>query len=276
MLKFFRRIRRKLLDKGNLKRYLIYALGEILLVVVGILIALQVNNWNEARKSNAKANQLSAVLYAELLEVKDYHEKFFAPALDDEIKNTEFFLKNWETLSLDTLKKFRQEQLKFSLLKNSSAITGIMGFQYFYDPEFPFYKTAVNDGTISIVKNKEFINRLSLIYIQGSERMDFFEQDIGGISQTADKHILQNYDFIFADPGEANGAPWSERAINSFFKAVETDNKLRYLVDQRLSTMKTKKYVLTAQIMKNIDKAIESYNEPTPIESGENQNRRAD
>lgn len=259
MLKFFRRIRRKLLDNGDLKKYLIYAFGEILLVVVGILIALQVNNWNEARKSNANANQLCAVLYAELLEVKDYHEKFFASALDDEIKNTEFFLKNWETLSLDRLKKFRQEQLKSSLLKNSSALTGITGFQYFYDPESPFYKTAVNDGTISIIKNKEFINRLSLIYIQGRERMDFFEQSINGISQTVDKQILQNYDAVFADPGEAGGAPWSERAINSFFKAIVEDNKLRYLVDQRLSTMKTKKYVLTAQIMENIDKAIESY-----------------
>lgn len=54
MLKFFRRIRMKLLQKGNLKRYLVYALGEILLVMIGILLALQVNNWNEERKSGLK------------------------------------------------------------------------------------------------------------------------------------------------------------------------------------------------------------------------------
>ena len=53
MIKFFRRIRRKLIDEGNLKRYLIYGIGEILLVMIGILLALQVNNWNEKRKSNA-------------------------------------------------------------------------------------------------------------------------------------------------------------------------------------------------------------------------------
>lgn len=50
MIKFFRTIRRRLLDSGSLRKYLIYALGEILLVVMGILIALQINNWNEARK----------------------------------------------------------------------------------------------------------------------------------------------------------------------------------------------------------------------------------
>ena len=46
MLKFFRRIRQKLINQGDLKRYLIYAIGEVILVMIGILLALQVNNWN--------------------------------------------------------------------------------------------------------------------------------------------------------------------------------------------------------------------------------------
>ena len=54
MLKLLKQIRRKLLDEGNLKRYLIYASGEILLVMIGILLALQVNNWNEGRKDGLK------------------------------------------------------------------------------------------------------------------------------------------------------------------------------------------------------------------------------
>lgn len=49
MLKFFRRIRREFLNEGYLIKYLAYAMGEILLVVIGILIALQINNWNERR-----------------------------------------------------------------------------------------------------------------------------------------------------------------------------------------------------------------------------------
>ena len=52
MLTFFRRIRKDLFTEGAIPRYFFYAIGEIALVVVGILIALQINTWNEQRKSN--------------------------------------------------------------------------------------------------------------------------------------------------------------------------------------------------------------------------------
>ena len=50
MIKFFRKIRQKLLTENKFSKYLIYAIGEIILVVIGILIALQINNWNEHQK----------------------------------------------------------------------------------------------------------------------------------------------------------------------------------------------------------------------------------
>jgi hypothetical protein len=50
MIKFFRKIRQRLLTEGKTSKYLKYAIGEIVLVVIGILIALQINNWNEYRK----------------------------------------------------------------------------------------------------------------------------------------------------------------------------------------------------------------------------------
>lgn len=51
MIKFFRRIRQQLLSENKFSKYLLYAIGEIVLVVFGILIALGINNWNENRKS---------------------------------------------------------------------------------------------------------------------------------------------------------------------------------------------------------------------------------
>ena len=59
MIKFFRKIRLNLLSEGKTGKYFKYAIGEIILVVIGILIALQINNWNEHRKS---ANQESLYL----------------------------------------------------------------------------------------------------------------------------------------------------------------------------------------------------------------------
>ena len=58
MIKFFRRIRQDLLSEGKSRTYLVYAIGEIALVMIGILLALQVNNWNENRKSNAYISSL--------------------------------------------------------------------------------------------------------------------------------------------------------------------------------------------------------------------------
>lgn len=51
MLRFFRRLRRGLLSENRYSKYLLYALGEIFLVVIGILIALQINSWNEEYKN---------------------------------------------------------------------------------------------------------------------------------------------------------------------------------------------------------------------------------
>ena len=50
MLRLLRRIRQSLLGSGQTSRYILYAIGEIALVVIGILIALQINNWNESKK----------------------------------------------------------------------------------------------------------------------------------------------------------------------------------------------------------------------------------
>ena len=54
MIKFFRNIRQNLLSEGRTGKYLKYAIGEIILVVIGILLALQINNWNENRKLKEK------------------------------------------------------------------------------------------------------------------------------------------------------------------------------------------------------------------------------
>ena len=54
MIKFFRRIRQRLVTENKVSKYILYAIGEIILVVIGILIALQINNQNDLRKTRDK------------------------------------------------------------------------------------------------------------------------------------------------------------------------------------------------------------------------------
>jgi len=77
MIKFFRKIRQKLLSENKFSKYLLYAIGEIILVVIGILIALQVNNQNEI-KNEKKA-------------LKNYLEKI-AINVNSDIKVTELMI----------------------------------------------------------------------------------------------------------------------------------------------------------------------------------------
>lgn len=65
MLRFFRTIRKKIIEQDNVRKYLWYALGEILLVMIGILLALQVNNWNNNRIIKKNEKQLSQRLLEE-------------------------------------------------------------------------------------------------------------------------------------------------------------------------------------------------------------------
>ncbi len=66
MLTFLRKIRRSLLAAGRFRSYLLYAIGEIALVVIGILIALQINNWNEWRKERIRESKALIELKANL------------------------------------------------------------------------------------------------------------------------------------------------------------------------------------------------------------------
>ncbi|MFH4969391.1 DUF6090 family protein [Gaetbulibacter sp. M240] len=85
MIKFFRHFRQNLLSEGNTVKYLKYAIGEIILVVIGILIALQINNWNEDRKIEDIKQNYYQQLIADMEADKEYAENIII-VLDSSIK----------------------------------------------------------------------------------------------------------------------------------------------------------------------------------------------
>ena len=66
MHRFLRQIRRQLLSQNRISKYLIYALGEILLVVIGILIAFQINTWTEERKQQNTVKSIYSIIKSDL------------------------------------------------------------------------------------------------------------------------------------------------------------------------------------------------------------------
>ena len=114
-MKFFHAIRQRLLTDNKFSKYLLYAVGEILLVVIGILIALQIDNWNEERKNKAILNvyynqilqdfkadslfiaQLSLHLNSNLVHYQAYKKKIEQPgfSLDSNLISTGNL--NWYT-----------------------------------------------------------------------------------------------------------------------------------------------------------------------------------
>ena len=75
MIKFFRNIRKDLMEKNKTGKYLKYAIGEIVLVVIGILIALSINNWNEAQKDKMKATNILEAIRSDMVKDLDRIEE---------------------------------------------------------------------------------------------------------------------------------------------------------------------------------------------------------
>jgi len=89
MIKFFRKIRKKLLVQNKISRYVIYALGEILLVVVGILIAIKINDWNREKVLLNEEKETYHVIIADLKRdsvLFDSYKSFYNLYLDTYFK----------------------------------------------------------------------------------------------------------------------------------------------------------------------------------------------
>ena len=149
MIKFFRKIRQNLLSEGNTGKYLKYAFGEILLVVIGILIALTINNWNDNRKSK-------------LTEIKYVND------LIEDLNNDVIALKEF-TVYLES-KKASKRKLE-SFLENKEGIDSIefhIVNQYILTDRFTPSNITIeelkNSGGLKIIRNVDLRRQIVSMY----------------------------------------------------------------------------------------------------------------
>lgn len=151
MLKFFRRIRRKLIDEGNLKRYLLYSIGKILLVMIGILLALQVNNWNENRKLEKTEHAILKGLHSDFERNKRLIEQGKKKHLYEDAIG-----KAWIKMMREDTTNVKWSPLLDSLLFWGPTYTVI-------DLVDASLNNIINGGKLDIIENEE-IKRLLIDY----------------------------------------------------------------------------------------------------------------
>lgn len=160
MIKFFRKIRQNLIMENKTSKYFKYAAGEIVLVVIGILIALQINNWNENRKIN---NQETVYLQDLKNDIT-----FDIETLNARVANNNLMVHNIDTiLTLISSKKKFTEQDE-TLLANMTLT--LFGESYFI-PEKGTINQIQSSSSGSFIKNKT-LRDLIFRYYSNSERVE--------------------------------------------------------------------------------------------------------
>ncbi len=143
-MKLFRGIRQSLINKGNLKKYLLYAIGEILLVMIGISLAFQLDNWNENR-----IKQNSEFKYYENIRVQIADDKELLQMLKD-MNNGYMAEFNYAYEIIETNDRNKLDTLGLimrNLTQNSD-----------FDRQGNIYETMVNSGEIKLLRNQDIVN----------------------------------------------------------------------------------------------------------------------
>lgn len=155
MIKFLRRIRQNLLSENKFSKYLIYAIGEIILVVIGILIALQINNRNEYKKAYESAsNDLKQIQYELSQDINSY--------------NADISYNNW------AIKYFNHIKLKEFDSINAKKIFGIVSGHIGNLDVSKSYDKLNNAGNMDIIKNSSLVNALHDYYLEERKKYNNF------------------------------------------------------------------------------------------------------
>ncbi|MFC3877192.1 DUF6090 family protein [Winogradskyella maritima] len=167
-------------------RYFKYAIGEIILVVLGILIALQINNWNEERKLSIERHQLITALLEDFEYTKTSIKNDRLPVINKALEDIEIFnhliKQDVPSVSVDSLRN-----LAISFFRS-----------YPFIPTLSTLNEASSSGKLSLLKNKELYKKFTEfeIYYEAFRKLDgekthaYFNGSLWEIRKTVKPDVL--------------------------------------------------------------------------------------
>jgi hypothetical protein len=211
MIKFFRHIRQSLIMENKTSKYLKYAIGEIILVVIGILIALQINNWNEERKNDKFESDIVALIYNNLLQD--------SISIAQELKTTNIALASTTRLLTEVSQGMYNDSLKF-------LMGDIINFQRFRSQSSAF--EVLKSKGIENIRD----NRLQLALISYYDEFLFKTYE-----SLLDVEKQFNADWVPVIKADFSDFKWKEYAVpidsKSFFEKPSTLILFKLFKDNR-------------------------------------------
>ena len=249
MIKLFRNIRQSLLNEGKTSKYFEYAIGEIVLVVIGILLALQINTWNENRKQKIAEHEILISLKKELETNKSnllFYINKYEKQYDNGIYLLSLFAKNNDTIPTLTLDKALGSIEETSTFEASDGIINSIiasgKVDIIQNKELKSLITSFN-GTV-INSTQEVENIIKLLHyrlwpsidgkINNANRVRTYE----GFGEFPKSSYTSDYAWFFKSKEMedivSNITSWNKTTITDMNQLLQTIDKMLYLVNQEI------------------------------------------
>ena len=212
MIKLFRNIRKQLLNEGKTTKYFKYAIGEIILVVIGILIALAINNWNEGVKTR--------ILETKIL--KELHNNLILDI--DEIHNDVSYMDSINK-ACSTIKTYLEtHDSPNEALFNTLSILRVTPH---FDPNKSGYQLLQSKG-VEVISNDSLRNAISLLYERAYPYYKRYEEERLRFHALHSEPVLLNYLYMNFNPSSKYYGKFI--ITNEDYKTIKNDSNFLKLL----------------------------------------------
>ncbi|WP_228850485.1 DUF6090 family protein [Aegicerativicinus sediminis] len=221
MIKFYRRLRFELMENNKTGKYLKYAIGEIVLVVIGILIALQVNNWNQKRLEDIERQKIIESLNLEFKQSK----KEFTVVKENHLNSKNASLELMGFIGTNTQQKLNQKVID-SLIDKIFPISD-------YIPSNNALDDIIQSGKLSSLDNSKLSSKLSewksILHILSSRDDKLEEWIFSQLIPYLNKYVS------WRDVGVQNNYNWSTKgALPSNYNYIFTDLEFENILENHI------------------------------------------